>query len=472
MAGGTPTPAPGTLAGDLEAIFNDPRFAQSHWGVDVRSLEDGRTLYQRNADRLFVPASNMKLLTGAAALEALGPEYRYRTVVAANGPIIDGVLQGSLVIFGNGDPTFSERFHRDSRDAFRSWADSLLTRGVRRISGGVIAVDSAFHGPHYGSGWAWDDLLTASAAPYGAIQFNEGVFALEIFPSSNAYQPGIVILDPPTQAVRVINDTRTLVEGSITAIRVMRDEAGTGVIVRGEIPADAGEITRTVAVDDPARYFATVLRETLREQGLAVEGPAIIFSELAAFDPSIANTQPLFTYESPPMTEILAAMMKPSQNQIAETLLVTLGRELRNDGTAESGAAVVDSILRTHDVQPLSYRMADGSGLSRYNLLSPALLVDLLATMDRSAMRDIWLESLPVAGREGTLANRMSEPPLLDRVVAKTGTLSGIRSLSGYLTTVAGERVAFSIIVNNHLLPATEADALIEAALTRIAEGN
>lgn len=471
LQGPGPSAAAG-LAADLDAIFDDPAFAHAHWGVLVRSLDSGTTLYARNAERLFVPASNAKLLTAAAALETLGPDYRYETIVSTSGPIRDGVLDGSLVIVGTGDPTFSGRFLYNPRDVFRAWADSLIAHGITRVAGGIVAVDTAFRAPTLGAGWAWDDLLSGSAAEFGALQFNEGVVELEIFPSQTLLQPAIIVLTPPTQAVRVTNDTRTLPAGSNLAIRVERDIAGRGIVVRGEVPTDAGEIRRTVSAGNPSHFFATVLRETLREEGIAVEGPATGFAELGAFDTTVSNSLGLFVHRSPPLAEILVGMMMPSQNQIAETALVTVGREIRGESTAEAGAAVVDSLLRAWDVEPTQHRLADGSGLSRYNLASPALFSALLEAMDESSFREAWLASLPVAGRDGTLAGRMTEPPLVDRVIAKTGTLTGVRALSGYLTTVAGERVTFSIIVNNHLLSAADADRITEAALERIAIGS
>jgi D-alanyl-D-alanine carboxypeptidase/D-alanyl-D-alanine-endopeptidase (penicillin-binding protein 4) len=461
--------APAGLAAELDAIFDDPALAHAHWGVLVRSLDDRQTLYQRNAERLFVPASNQKILTGAAILETLGPDYRYSTTISGSGPISNGVLDGSLVITGTGDPTFSERFFDDSRDAFRAWADSLRAYGVTRVTGGIVAVDTAFAGPTLGEGWMWDDLLGGSSAPYGALQFNENVLELNLVPSQTVLAPAIVLLTPPTQAVRILNDTRTVPPGSITNIRVGRDDVGSGIVVRGELEAESDGLSRTVAVADPADYFVSVLRETLREQGITVEGQPLHHSELEAFDPTLIRANPIFTHRSPPLGEVLAGMLKPSQNQLAETMLITVGREVRGEATADGGAAVVDSLFAAWGIADARYRMADGSGLSRYDLASPALLVQILERMDQSPYREVWLASLPVAGRDGTLENRMLEPPLRDRVVAKTGTLSGVRSLSGYLTTQSGERIVFSIIANNHTVSSGVVDRIAETALTRIA---
>jgi D-alanyl-D-alanine carboxypeptidase/D-alanyl-D-alanine-endopeptidase (penicillin-binding protein 4) len=283
-------------------------------------------------------------------------------------------------------------------------------------------------------------------------------------------QPAIVVLTPGTQYVRVINDTRTMPPGSITALRLTRDESTSTLFLSGEIASDTAGVVRTVAVRNPSLYVANVIRETLREQGISIEGPPVHYTALDPNSPELIGTQPIFVHRSAPLSEILAAMMKASQNLIAETVLLAVGHQMRGEGSAAAGIAVVDSLLRAWEIPHRQLRMADGSGMSRYDLVSAALLTDVLARMDRTAHRDTWLASLPVAGRDGTLANRMRDPPLIDRVLAKTGTLSGVRTLSGYLTTVRGERIVFSIIVNNHMQGAAAADRVAEEALRLIAE--
>jgi serine-type D-Ala-D-Ala carboxypeptidase/endopeptidase (penicillin-binding protein 4) len=465
IAGPSTTP----LAGALDAIFDDPVLAHAHWGVLVRSLDTGETLYSRNADRMFLPASNVKLFTGAASLEALGPEFRSTTTFAPGGAIRAGVLQGPLVVVGSGDPTISGRFHPNPRDAFRAWADSLRAHGITRIAGGIVAVDTAFTDPPLGAGWAWDDLAFGYSAAFGPLQFNEGVITLEVFPASRVMDPAIVVLDPATQYVRIVNDVRTAPAGSRTSIRIEREEAGSGIVLVGDIAADDPGVERVVAVRDPALYFVSVLRETLREAGIPVEGPAFRHTELGPFESVLGVGIPIFTYSSPPMREIVPAMMKPSQNLIAETMLRTVGREVRGQGSASAGSAVVDSLLASWEIDTTGLRMVDGSGLSRYNLLSPAITIALLERMSRSYYRDDWVASLPVAGVDGTLSSRMRDAPLYQRVQAKTGTLGGARALSGYLTTVRGERIAFSMISNHHVVPSAQVDRVVESALERIA---
>lgn len=459
---------PSSLAARLDAILADTALAHAHIGAVVVSLRDGDTIYSRNAGRVFLPASNQKLLTGAAALAALGPRFRYSTAVYGSGQVRDGVLQGDLIVRGGGDPTFSDRFGGDARAPLLAWADSLRARGITSVRGGIVGVDSAFPGPSLGSGWAWDDLGAGYAAEYGALQFNEGAVTLQVVPASAVGSPAVVVLDPPNQHLRIYNLTTTTASGTPVELSIRRDDAGPGVTVEGTIPADTTAVTRVVAVRDPSAFFVSVLREALREAGVMVEGPALPAEEWPIDRAGVVEAL-LFTHLSPPLAEILPAMMKPSQNQIAETLLLTVGRELRGEGTASAGAAAVDSMLRAWGLPAQELRMADGSGLSRYNLVSPRLLAGLLAQMDRGESRDVWRESLPIGGVDGTLEGRMREGPLRGNVAAKTGTLTGVRALSGYLTTADGEPVVFSILVDHHLRPAATVDRVVETALEAIA---
>jgi len=460
-----PAPAGPPIAAALEAIFNDTMFAGAFWGVDVRSQATGEILYQRNPGKMLVPASNMKLVTAAAALEALGPEYRYRTAISATGPIANGELRGDLVVVGSGDPTISAQFGGDTRAVFRAWADSLRARGVTRVTGRVVGDDNAFDDVPLGAGWAWDDVNDYYSAEISALELNEGIVGIRVRPGASPGAPAVVALDPPTAYVPVRVRATTGAPGSAPRIDAARESQGPGIIVSGQLASDTTAVTTEVAVRNNTAYFATVLRETLVAAGIAVRGEAV---DVDSLPPVLARTDTLFVHRSPPMPEILAAFLKPSQNQIGEMLLKTLGRELRGTGTARAGIEVVDSLGRTWDLPQRRLSQADGSGLSRYNLVAPEFLVALLRHMEQSPNRDVFVASLPIAGVDGTLASRMRGTPLQGNVRAKTGTVSNVRSLSGYMTTAAGEPIVFSIIVNHHTLTARDADRLAEAALLRI----
>ncbi|HKP76361.1 MAG TPA: D-alanyl-D-alanine carboxypeptidase/D-alanyl-D-alanine-endopeptidase, partial [Longimicrobiaceae bacterium] len=452
----------------LDSIFGDTLFAGANWGVMVKSLESGRVLYRRNAEKLFVPASNMKLVTASAALEALGPDFRYRTAVAATGPVANGVLRGDLVIVGSGDPTIAADFRGgDPLAVFRAWADSLRAHGVQRVTGRIIGDDDVFDDLPLGRGWAWDDLNDYYAAEIGGLQYNLGVVGISVAPGAQPGGPGRVTLLPATSYVPVENRTQTRAGAPVEEIAAVRQAVGPGIIVTGTVSADTNEVRTDVAVRNNTAFFVTVLRETLRANGIRVEGAAVDQDDLAPADrPS--RRDPLFVQSSPPLAEILPGFLKPSQNQVGELLLKTLGRALRGDGSAQAGAAVVDSVERTWGLPRRKLVQVDGSGLSRYNLVAPELLIALLEHMRASPNYPVFYAALPVAGVDGTLRTRMRNTPLQGNVHAKTGTVNNVRSLSGYMTTAAGEPMVFSMIVNHHAATSRDADRLAEAALLRL----
>ncbi|HEY0025791.1 MAG TPA: D-alanyl-D-alanine carboxypeptidase/D-alanyl-D-alanine-endopeptidase [Longimicrobium sp.] len=451
------------IAAALDSIFDDALFANAHWGVLVKSLRTGETVYARNAGRMFVPASNMKIVTAAAALEALGPEYRYRTRVAAAGPVSGGVLRGDLVVLGAGDPSISEHMMGDVRTVFRAWADSLRAHGVTRVTGSVLGNDDVFDDVPYGRGWAWDDMDAPYSAEVGGLMMNEGFVTVRAEPAGG--QTARVTVRPAAQGwVDVAGTVAVGAADSPATFGVVRADGG-ALTVSGSIPADTAFVEEAIAIRNNTAFFAAALRQALVEAGIRVDGGAYDADQREGAAPTHTV---LFTHTSPPMAEILAAFMKPSQNQIGEVLLKTLGAELRGTGSARAGVAVVDSLARAWGMPPRLLAQADGSGLSRYNLVAPAFLVTLLERESRSPHAQIFTASLPVAGRDGTLSSRMRGTPAEGNLRAKTGTLSGVRALSGYVTTAAGEPMVFSILMNHHTLSSRDVDRVAEAAIMRL----
>ncbi|HEV7587012.1 MAG TPA: D-alanyl-D-alanine carboxypeptidase/D-alanyl-D-alanine-endopeptidase, partial [Longimicrobium sp.] len=366
------------FAAAVDSIFSDSLFAGANWGVEIESLETGRVLYQRNAGKMFVPASNMKLVTGSAALETLGPGWRYRTAVVAGGPVADGVLRGDLVVVGSGDPTIAADFQNgDPLAVFRAWADSLRAHGVTRIAGRIIGDDDVFDDRALGRGWAWDDTDAYYSAEIGGLEYNLGVVGIAVTPGPAPGSEGRVTLLPATRYTPVVNRTRTVAGAPVVEVEGTRQEQGTGIIVTGDVPRDTSAILTEVAVRNNTAYFVTVLRETLLAAGIRVDGAAVDQDDIALTDfPARQGT--LFVHSSPPLAEILPGFLKPSQNQVGELLLKTMGRVLRGQGTAAAGIAVVDSLHRTWGLPGRRLAQADGSGLSRYNLVAPELLIALL----------------------------------------------------------------------------------------------
>jgi D-alanyl-D-alanine carboxypeptidase/D-alanyl-D-alanine-endopeptidase (penicillin-binding protein 4) len=348
---------------------------------------------------------------------------------------------------------------------FRAWADSLRAHGVRRITGAVIGNDDVFDDVALGRGWAWDDLKDSYSAEVGGLMLNEGFVTVRVSPGPGR-AAAVTTLPVSDEWIPVVGTVWMAAAGTSPQVRVGRADSLSGVAVSGTLPPDT-TIEAEVAVRNNTRYFASVLRQALLEAGIGVGGQSLDADDALGRGRPESSTV-LFTHTSPPMSEILAAFMKPSQNQLGEVLLKTLGRELRGMGSAGAGIVAIDSMAVAWGLPRRLLSQADGSGLSRYNLVAPEFLVALLQREARGPHSEVFHAAMPVAGRDGTLRNRMRGTPAEGNVHAKTGTLSGVRSLSGYFTTAAGERMVFSMMVNHHTLSSRDADRVAEAALMRL----
>ncbi|UCC82988.1 MAG: D-alanyl-D-alanine carboxypeptidase/D-alanyl-D-alanine-endopeptidase [Gemmatimonadota bacterium] len=476
---GPATPV-GALRAELEAIFADPAFHNAHWGVMVQSLETGEMIYRQNAEKLFMPASNNKLLTAAVVLARLGPDYRYRTLVATNGSVDeDGVLTGDLVVVGGGDPAISERFYEDDTAApFRDWADSLRALGVTRIAGDIVGDDNLYDDVHLGPGWSWDYLDDYYAAEIGALLYNEGVVTYKIMPGDSAGAPAEVIALPPTEYLSVDFDVVTVADSSIhfpergplpgTVVRSERSPFSNQARIWGSIWTGRDTVTRYIAAHNPTLFFVSVLKEILEGEGIEIAGLPIDIDSLAA-ESQTDSLAPLFVHESPLLSEIVIPFLKRSQNQIGEMLLRHVGAEDSDDGSVRAGRSAVEATLSGWGITESSYIYVDGSGLSRYNYLSPDAVVRLLRVMYRRPEFDAFYEALPIAGVDGTIDSRMRGTRAEDNARAKTGYIANSRALSGYVTTLDGEVLAFSMIANNFDESIDAAEYLQDLAVERLA---
>lgn len=456
-------PATRHLATELDSAFSGPEFDRAMWGVVVQSLDTGEVVYRRNAERLVMPASNMKLLTSAAALVRLGADFRYRTTVLARGARRGDTLAGDLVVVGRGDPTFSQHAAggSDVLASLRPWADSLRAHGVRAVAGRVAGDGSWFTDPPLGRGWAWDDLADSYAAGVGALQFNEGFALLQVAPGDTAGAPARAALLPSGAPMRVFSAAATAPRDSgVERVEFDRAPFTDSVTVWGRISAGHAPESLEVAVPDPVRYFEAALTQVLREAGIAVLGQAASAAPAA---------ETLFVWRSPPLRDILPLFLKPSQNQIGETLLRTLGGEVKGVASADSGRAAVREVLRDFGVADDAYVMADGSGLSRYDYVAPETLARILLGMARRPDFDVFYQALPIAGVDGTIATRMRGTAAANNVHAKTGSIANVRSLSGYVTSADGERFVFVMIANHFTVPRRVVEVVQDHVLQRLA---
>jgi D-alanyl-D-alanine carboxypeptidase/D-alanyl-D-alanine-endopeptidase (penicillin-binding protein 4) len=451
---------------DIESILAAPALAVSSWGVMVTSLAHNDTLYALNARKLLIPASNMKVVTLAAAADALGWDYRYETRLFGGGPIASGTLNGDLIVVGAGDPAIGDRDGSAAR-LFAQWADDLHARGIETIAGRVVGDDNAFEDEPWGAGWSWDDLGEAFAAPTGALQFNENAVQLAIAPAASVGAPARVTLAPDGSALEVQSLVSTGGAGSAPSVERRRLPGSARLELRGSVAIDAAPILLTVAIDNPTLFFASALRNALIARGIAVRGRAVDIDDLS--DPPVRSTTPLVTYRSAPLSELAMRLMKNSQNLYAETLLKTVGA-VRGTGSVAGGRAAAGSVLSGWNMPSDGLVQADGSGLSRYNLVTPEMLVAILTHVDRDdRLRDPFEAALPIAGVDGTLATRLKGTAAEGTARAKTGAMTGVRSTSGFVESADGEPLVFSIIANNFDVPAAVVVQTEDAIILRLA---
>jgi D-alanyl-D-alanine carboxypeptidase/D-alanyl-D-alanine-endopeptidase (penicillin-binding protein 4) len=428
----------------------------------------GETLYALNPQRMMVPASNQKLLTMAAAARVLGWNYRYTTRVIATGPLKpDGTLDGDLIVVGSGDPTINPR-HPDRWGALDDWAAQIASRGVRVIGGHLIGDDNAFAEPGWGSGWSWDDLAADYGSPIGALQYNENEVELLVGPGMTAGAPAIVSSAPLGHGLLVDNQVSTVAEGQPTRVTVDRVPGTIFLNVRGQVAIGAKPVRRVVAVDNPTTLFVNAFREALSRKGIFVAGSATDI-DLLSPAPEMRGAATWVTDQSPPLYEIVDPLQKWSRNGYAETLLWTMSAAGAPASEA-AGLVAMQTALTGLGVDPSLYRAFDGSGLSRYDMVSPEALVRMLTTVwNDPAMIGPFRASLPVAGVSGSLADQMSGTPAEGRVWAKTGSMFNIRSISGYVLTADNEPLVFSFLANNYIVPSAQIEAMYDAALAKLA---
>jgi serine-type D-Ala-D-Ala carboxypeptidase/endopeptidase (penicillin-binding protein 4) len=412
-------------------------------------------------------SSNMKLYTVAAALDRFGPDYRFVTSVYAPARADrTGTLRGDLVVYGRGDPTYSTRFNGEGDKDYYRAIDELAARvydaGVRRVEGDLVGDESYFAGGRLAPGWEWDDLQWWYGAEVSALSVNDNSVDLSVKPGARAGDPALITVGPSTSLVTVVDRTRTVAAGQGRELSVHRPLGQNVIEVRGEVPLDDRGFTASVAVSNPALMFATMLRTALERRGVVFAGKTRTVDAQAREDAGqplqVSSLVEIATRQSPPLSLIAAQTMKPSQNLYTELLLRALGKAsaMKPGQTAEeAGVGAVKEFLVKAGVDPTRVQMLDGSGLSRANLVTADATVRLLTYMSRHPAGMAFRESLPVAGLDGTLRNRMKGTPAANNVRAKTGTLGSATSLSGYLFTAAGERLVFSLIINN---PPRDAD--------------
>jgi D-alanyl-D-alanine carboxypeptidase/D-alanyl-D-alanine-endopeptidase (penicillin-binding protein 4) len=411
-------------------------------GVHVVDLADRKEVYAFEADHPRILASNTKLLTTAAALAELGPDFEFETRVLVRGDKVESTLEGDLAIVGSGDPNLSGRFHEgDAYAVFRPWARALRERGITKVNGDLVLVNGIFEEPRIHPDWPRDQLTTWYEAPVEALSFSDNCVLVRVRPGRAPGAPALVETVPRLDYFRFRNTTRT--GGGAGRLYVTREDDSDTIVISGSIPQRSGPVDVWVAVYDPTAYFAAALRAAFAEEGVGIAGvtqavnglPGGVWEQLTSHTSDLATT--------------LAVTNKRSQNFYAECLAKLLGHRLEGRGSWPAATAAVTQVLSRLGLPPDQFPLADGSGLSRADQASARALTTLLAQMYFHAFGRDFVRSLPFSG-EADLAwrRRLADPPYRGNVYAKTGTLSGVSALSGYAKATSGRVYAFSILCN------------------------
>lgn len=432
---------PAQLGERLEALINRPQFQRNRWGVLVQNLETGESLYERESQRFFIPASSAKLLTTAAALTQFGPAFRLPTAVYQLPSTAEATV---LSVVGRGDPTVTD-------EHLRTLARQLRQRGITQVDR-LIGNDSAFAQDALNPTWDWDDIQAGYGAAANGLILNGNAIALTLSPQAVG-QPVAIQWGNPLDAPLwpVENQTRTVAASEPASLRVGWNATRTVLQVQGQMPVGAAADAEAIAVPEPAQYFIRRFRQILAGEGIAVRQV-----EVSLENSPEPPTSPLAAIASPSLAELLMATNQDSENLYAESLLRQLG-QVRPLGDRSSpldaGVVAVETILSPLGVDPQSFRLADGSGLSRQNLVSPAALNQTLRAMARSPHAAVFRNSLAVAGVSGTLRNRLRDTAMQGRLWGKTGALGGVAALSGYVEPPGYAPLVVTILVNGFEQP-------------------
>ncbi len=459
------------LTQDLRKITDDPALRPAAIGIVVHSMTTGKDIFTYNADRRFIPASNMKLLTSAAALFVLTPDFSYETRLVTNGHVESGILYGDLIIEGSGDPTISGYFNdNDPSYVLKDWTKQLAQAGIREVQGDIIADNSAFPENPYGEGWNMDDAMRCFCAPRDAFTFNNNCIQIEIVPGTRerGFQ---FIMEPVSDYIRLVNRLNTRKDTGRDAIRFNYLDPRT-LEVRGAKKTGSAATIHYIPMRYPAQFGAFVLRETLASSGIKVAGtiacarncPDII--DIAARKKG-RPLKTLAVYRSVKLSEIIKVVNKLSNNLYSEMLLFAIGRTTGKTFATADAASISLRALSAAGIDTEGVVMADGCGLSRLNRVTPRQIARLLQVMADSPHSAYFSESLPIMSVDGTLTRRLKGSPASGMIRAKTGTMAGVRSLSGYMTTLNGENLIFSIFSNNHTSVAT-ADRMVDKIILRL----
>ena len=458
-----PQPPLRQLAADLRALTAADGVKRGVWGVLVYSLDRRQPLFELNSSAMLVPASVAKLVTAASAYESVGWDFRFDTTVWATGPIVDGTLEGDLLVVGSGDPSIESR----GGGPLDEWVGALKDLGIRRITGRIVGDDDAVEDPRPALAWAWDDLGYPTGALFGALNAAENRLAVTITPGAHVGEPAELSVEPGATHRPLVNRTVTAAAGSPQQVWAEQRPAETALTIAGRIRAGTKPVRLDISAGNPTQWFAGLLRHRLMQGGISVGGQPVDIDD-AQPPPARDSATRLFTHWSPPLRELVKPMLKNSVNLYGEALM----RLNSGPGARRTNDAALEGLAGRFagwGVPPDAQQLIDGSGLSRRDAVSAEALLAVLQRMYDPTGTSPFMQALPIAGVDGSLAGRMRDTLAARNLRAKTGTMSNIRTLGGYVTTLDGEHLALVAMVNNFEGTGMQALAAIDAIAVRLA---
>ena len=459
LLGGCATPST-TREQALDRLLADPALAGASVSLMVRDARSGSTLYQHNPRTRLVPASSLKLLTTAAAMDVLGPQYRFSTQLLSNGRQQGARLMGNLYLRGLGDPTIQWA-------DYQALAAKLAGQGIRQVTGDLVFDDSWFDAERLGVDWAHDDEDKYYGAQISALtvspnaDFDAGTLIVTARAPAAIGQAVSVSLSPATDYVQLSN---LAVSGPSNSYGLNRQHGSNLLRLSGALQPGT-QSRQWVSVWEPTQLVVNLFERALAEQGITVQGRRVI----GGVSPEVATV--LAVHESAPLQELIRPLLKLSNNSMAEALLKAMGRKQANAGTAAAGVVAVADFLRRQGMDPATLNQVDGSGLSRRNLVSAQNFTDLLLAMGKQPWFNAWYDALPIAGNPdrlngGSLRYRLRGTAAQDNLQAKTGSMGGVSSLTGYITDAGGRRLVFSMLTNNYVVEGSRIKALEDRLAT------
>ncbi|WP_078412864.1 D-alanyl-D-alanine carboxypeptidase/D-alanyl-D-alanine endopeptidase [Priestia abyssalis] len=434
------------LKNHINEVLADERLRGAISAVSVRDADSGNVVFEQFGQVRLKIASNMKLLTGAAALEVLGPDYTFKTELLTDGKVKGNTLRGNLYLKGKGDSTLSP-------EDFDELAKGLKKLGIKKVAGNLAADDTWYDDVRLSEDVVWNDESYYYGAPISALtvspnkDYDAGSVIIEVHPTKPG-EHAKVTLTPETDVVNIVNDATTVQKDGARDITVTRKHGTNTILVQGTIPDGAKRTCEWIAVREPSIYALDLFRGALKREGIRIK------EKDDTYKAAPENASVLLTKESPPLSHIFVPYMKLSNNVIAEMLVKEMGRVVHGEGSWEKGLEVVQSYLQTIGVNTDALYLRDGSGISHVSNVPASELSKLLAEVRKEDWYPVLLQSLPVAGASerligGTLRKRMKETAAAGNVKAKTGTITGATSLAGYVTTKGGQELAFAVVLNN-----------------------